>query len=181
MTSPSSLRRLRYLLTSVHKPRRSKCKRRNMVAARRIKLNTARWETRQQQAWDVIKRALEQTIITSYRDRRMQACLFTDASREGWAYTITQCPVGELSKPWHEQRHELLAVNSGKFRNAQARWDMPCKEEFPIRRAVKKHRHLLQGNVPFASVNNHQSLCHVFDKPARKSVVSVEARDRLHR
>lgn len=109
----------------------------------------------------------------------MQACVFSDASRDGWAYAITQCEEGELDKPWEERKHELLAVNSGKFRNAQKDWGMPCKEAYPVRRAVERHRHLLMGNLPFASVNDHRSLKHVFDEPARAEVVSVAARDRL--
>ena len=58
---------------------------------------------------------------------------------------------------------------------------MPCKEAYPIRRAVERHRHILAGYLPFASINDHKSLAHVFDQPARVSVVSVAARDRLKR
>ena len=49
------------------------------------------------------KHALHQTITTSFRDRRLQACLWTDASSDGWAYAITQCQPGELDKPWQQQ------------------------------------------------------------------------------
>ena len=88
------------ILTDCRTKAMKSCKRRNMAAARRITLTQAGWGVKEMEAWKAIKRALEQTITTSYRDRRMQACLFTDASREGWAYVITQCPVGDLELPW---------------------------------------------------------------------------------
>ena len=83
-------------------------RRRNMHAARKITLEAAGWTSEHQAAWEQVKKGLEETIITAYRDRRLRACLFTDASSEGWAYTITQCEPGELTKPWKEQQHELL-------------------------------------------------------------------------
>ena len=101
-------------------------KRKNMNAAKRIKLRDAGWGADEQQAWDTIQDAMLHTVTSSFRDKRKQACLFTDASTEGWAYVITQCAPGELEKPWQDQRHELLAVNSGRFRNSQVRWAMPC-------------------------------------------------------
>ena len=95
------------------------CKRKNMAAARRINLKQAGWSKEHQRAWETIKAAMLQTITTAYKDRRKQACLFTDASKEGWAYVITECDIGEVEKPWRQQVHEILAVNSGKFRQAQ--------------------------------------------------------------
>ena len=156
-------------------------KKRNMKAARKISLEKAGWTSMHQGAWDTIHKSLLTTIRTSFRDRRKKACLFTDASSTGWAYVITQCDPEELNKPWHLQKHEILAVNSGKFRNSQRFWAMPCKEAYPIRRAVERHKYLLAGNMPFASINDHKSLTYVFDEPSRVSVVSVAARDRLRR
>ena len=152
-----------------------------MRAARKISLREAGWSNIQQDAWERIRASLRETILSTYRDRRKRACLFTDASSTGWAYVITQCDPGELLKPWETQKHECLAVNSGKFRDSQCGWGMPCKEAYPIRRAVERHRHLLMGDIPFASVNDHKSLTHVFDTPTRASVISVAARDRLKR
>ena len=88
---------------------------------------------------------------------------------------------GELEKPWREQKHDILAVNSGKFRQAQVEWHINCKEAYPIRRAVEKHRHLLLGDVPFVSVNDHRTLKYIFNEPARTAAISVAARDRLRR
>jgi len=152
-----------------------------MRAAQRLKLVDVGWTQHQQEAWNTLRESLTHSVITSYRDRRLQACLFTDASKTGWAYVITQCPVDELDRPWDEQHHEVLAVNSGKFKQSSRWWAMPCKEAYPIRRAVERHRHLLMGDVPFASVNDHKSLSHVFDEPSRVCTVSVAARDRLRR
>ena len=57
-------------------------------------------------------------------------------------------------------------------------WGMPCKEAFPIRHAVERHRHLLAGDLPFVSVNDHKSLTYVLDGPPKSSVAT---RDRLQR
>ena len=156
-------------------------KRKNMQAAQKITLAQAGWKREHQEAWEQIKAMMLQAITTSFRDKRKRACIFTDASTEGWCYTITQCEPGELEKPWSEQRHQLLAVNSGKFRNSQIGWNMSCKEAYPIRHAVERHRHLLMGNMPFASVNDHKTLTYVLDEPTRVSAISVAARDRLRR
>ena len=156
-------------------------KKRNLKAAQKITLDDAGWSDEQQDAWESIKTMMMQAITTSFRDRRKKACIFTDASTEGWCYTITQCEPGELSKPWEEQKHELLAVNSGKFRNNQIGWSMSCKEAYPIRYSVERHRHLLLGDIPFASVNDHKSLTYILDEPTRASAISVAARDRLRR
>ena len=131
-------------------------KKKNMNTAAKIKLSDTGWGDEEARAFRSIKDALTQTITTAYRDRRKRACLFTDASTTGWAYAITQCEVGELAKPWEQHQHELIAVNSGRFRDSQKGWHMPCKEAYPIRRAVEKHRHLLRGDLPFASVNDHK-------------------------
>ena len=164
----------------VHKAIKPKT-RRNMAAARRISLEQAGWTQRHQDAWDTIKRSMMQTITTAYRDKRMRACIFTDACDTGWAYAITQCREGELDKPWPEQKHELLAVNSGQFHNSQLHWHMGCKEAYPIRMSIERHRHLLEGNIPFASINDHKTLMWVFSKPSRKCTISVAHRDRLDR
>ena len=110
---------------------------RDMKAADRIPVANAGWGPKHKTAWDLIKKALTECITTSFRDRTMIACIFTDASSLGWAICITQCHPQELSKPWAEQQHELLAVSSGMFRNAQTNWAMGCKEAFPIVVAVE--------------------------------------------
>ena len=74
-----------------------------MTTASKIKLAKAGWGDAERKAFRAIKDALTQTIVTSYRDRRKRACIFTDASTTGWAYAITQCEIGELGKPWDQQ------------------------------------------------------------------------------
>ena len=48
-------------------------------------------------------------------------------------------------------------------------------------RLSERHRHLLVGDVRFASVNDHRALSYIFDEPTRASTISVAARDRLRR
>ena len=156
-------------------------KKKNMAAARRISLQAAGWKPRHQRAWDAIKDALAHTITSTFRDRRLRACLFTDASKKGWAYAITQCGPSELSKKWAEQSHQLLCVNSGRFTSNQLGWSVSCCELFPIRKASEHERHLLQGDLPWASINDHKSLTYLLDEPGRAHVVHVAAQGRLRR
>lgn len=58
---------------------------------------------------------------------------------------------------------------------------MGCKEAFPIVTAVIKYRQLLQGDLPFVSVNDHQSLKYVFAGPLRAGEVGKPAQGRLAR
>ena len=58
---------------------------------------------------------------------------------------------------------------------------MSCKEAYPIRYAVERHRHLLMGNLPFASVNDHKSLKYIFNNHESESTIPVAARGRLKR
>ena len=156
-------------------------KKRDMKAADRIPIMAAGWTDNHREAWDLIKAALSECITTSFRNRLLIACIFTDASSVGWAICITQCAREELNKPWAEQRHELLAVTSGLFRNAQRNWAMACKEAYPIVVAINTHRQLLQGNFPFVSINDHQSLKYVFAGPLRTPTVGKPAQGRLAR
>ena len=156
-------------------------KKRDMRAADKIPVASAGWEDKHQCAWDLIKKALTECITSSFRDKTLVACIFTDASSMGWAICITQCKLSELQKPWAEQRHQLLAVTSGMFRNSQRNWSMSCKEAYPIVIAITKHRQLLHGNHPFVSVNDHQALKYVFAGPLRTPSVGKPAQGRLAR
>ena len=157
------------------------CKRKDMKAADRITIEAAGWTQHHASAWKHIKRALCETITTSFRDKRLLACIFTDASKTGWALCITQCSIDELDKPWTEQRHELLAVTAGMFRGSQVNWAMACKEAYPVVQAVQRHRGLLLGNHPFVAINDHQSLTHIFAVTIRPVSVVKPAQGRLAR
>ena len=115
-----------------------------------------------------------QAITTSFRDKRKKACIFTDASTQGWSYIITQCEPDKLDKPGQEQRHQLLVVNSNLASFVTIRLAGTCnasKEAYPIRHAVERHRHLLLGDLPFASVSDHKTLTYVLDEPTRVSAI----------
>ena len=58
---------------------------------------------------------------------------------------------------------------------------MSSRELFPIRRAAERERHLLIGDHPWASINDHKSLTFLLNEGSRLGVVAVAARDRLRR
>lgn len=156
-------------------------KKRDMKAAQRIKLKDTSWDGTHQRAWDQLKAAVKESITTAYRDRRKRACLFSDASQTGWSYVVTQCDPDELEKPWAEQQHRILAACSGTFQGAQLRWNMSCKEAYPIRIAAEAQRHLLYGDLPWASINDHKSLMYIFNADERPAIVHSATHDRLNR
>ena len=152
-----------------------------MRAAQRVPLTDDNWGEKQAKAWSTIQEGLRTTITSSHRDRDKVVCVFTDACTSGWGFAITQCDPRELEKPWVDQRHELLAVGSGKFRSAQTNWHMTCKEAYPLLVAIKQHYHLLEGNVAFAVINDHKSLQHIFEAPMRSAYIPKPSRGRLAR
>ena len=170
---------LRNFVTKVFVDR--KTKKRTMAAADKIPLKTTHWGDEHVRAFNNLKLALLQSIVKAYRDPEKQVCIFTDASIKAWSYIITQCKVGELDKPWREQEHEILAVNSGIFRNSQVGWDICCKEAFPIKEAFERHRGLMKGKHPVVSVNDHKNLLYIAADAYRHSTVTTAARHRLAR
>ena len=127
------------------------------------------------------KRQAEEKHERCKQDTTQTSGLATKTSKLGWAYIISQCHKEELHKPWNNQQHETLACNSDMFRNAQRGWGMSCKEGYPIRLAVGRHGQLLQGNTPWASVNDHKSFKYIFEGPTGRPSVSTHARDRVGR
>ena len=74
----------------------------------------------------------------------------------------------------HCNKHSLWTYS-------QTGWSMSCKETFPIRHPVERHRHLLTDNLPFTSINDHKILTYVLNVPAKTCVISVTVRDRMKR
>ena len=172
MTYRYSRRRRRYLVSSSLKPLKTR-----KSATWRVSLSKVDWNDSHRQSWQKIKDVLEETITSSFRDRHMQVCLFSDVSRGGWTYVCnTQCKIGELLQPWHAQQHELLCVNSGRFTHSQCNWTVSSWDLFPIWRAAERERHLLIGNHPWDSVNDHKSLTYLINEGSRIGVVVVVAR-----
>ena len=170
---------LRDFVTNTFKQR--KIKRRTMQSADKVMLHQTEWSPTNIKQFKDLQKAMVHSITKAYRDPDKLACIFTDASLHGWSYIITQCPPDELDKPWETQQHEILAVNSGMFKNAQTSWDMCCKEAFPIKECLQKHRDILQGNHPIVSVNDHRNLLYIANDAYRHSTVTMAARHRLAR
>ena len=68
-------------------------KKRDMRAASKITLAEAGWGPEHRDAWESIKTTMVESITTSYRDRRMLACIFTDASEQGWHTSSLNVPL----------------------------------------------------------------------------------------
>ena len=173
------IRPLQQFVTSVFQTR--KTKKRTMRAADRIPLSSTQWTNENNKQFEKLQRAIITCITKAYRDPKKQVCIFTDASNTAWSYIITQCDEHELDKVWDEQQHEILAVNSGVFKNNQVGWDMCCKEAYPIKECFERHRSLLHGNLPVVSVNDHKNLLYISVDAYRHSTVTQAARHRLAR
>ena len=170
---------LQKFVTQTFKTR--KTKRRTMRAADNIPLSATPWNDENNEQFHSLQNTITQSITKAYRNFDKQVCIFTDASDTAWSYIITQCEPGELDKPWDEQQHQILTVNSGMFKNNQVGWDMCCKEAFPIKECFERHRDLLRGNLPVVSVNDHKNLLYISVDAYRHSTVTQAARHRLAR
>ena len=85
-----------------------------------IKLsNCSDWTPEMLKHYNRLRLAVVRGVKRAYRDYTKVPCLFWDASKFAWSYTITQCDPEELAKPWDKQQHEMLVTRSGLFKGSQ--------------------------------------------------------------
>jgi hypothetical protein len=82
-------------------------------------------------------------------------CLFTDASKDGWAVVLTQVHNWATDIAVHEQSHEMLVCRSGSFKGAEANWSVIEKEAYPIVRACADLSYLLERENGFKIFCDH--------------------------
>ena len=139
------------------------------------------WNEEMRAAYARLHLSVVHSIQRAYRDYTKVSCLFWDASKFAWSYTITQCDPDELMKPWAEQQHQILVTRSGLFKGAQVRWGIGCKEAYPPWRATQKDGHFLRGCFPWIAAGDHRNITYVQRKNKRSPGLGKASVDRLDR
>ena len=80
------------------------------------------WDDSMRANFARLRLSVVNSVKRAYRDYTKVSCLFWDASKFAWSYTITQCAPEELAKPWDKQEHQILVTRSGLFKGSQLRW-----------------------------------------------------------
>ena len=142
--------------------------------------NCTDWDDRMKANFARLRLSVVQSIKRAYRDYTKVSCLFWDASKFAWSYTITQCAPEELAKPWDMQQHEILVTRSGLFKGAQMRWHIGCKEAYPAWRATQKDANFLHGRFPWIAAGDHRNITYVQRRHKRPPNLGRASRDRLN-
>ena len=162
----------------------SKYKKKTSVNARKVKLsNLPSWKEGRK-AFQAVKEALADAVTTAYFDPDKKLCVFADASDEYWCIMLTLCEPGVEKLPWEEQtrRHQLLALESGRFRHAQLRWHTVDKEGFSFGVKLRDYAHWILGSRHVTALfTDHRNLLAFFADEARPVSCTKPNRDRLTR
>ena len=146
-----------------------------------IKLATcADWDGEMKANFARLRLSVVHSVKRAYRDYTKVSCLFWDASKYAWSYTITQCDPEELAKPWDQQQHEILVTRSGLFKGSQLRWHIGCKEAYPAWRATQKDAQFLHGKFPWIAAGDHRNITYVQRRQKRPANLNRASRDRLN-
>ena len=112
-----------------------------------------------------VKEALAESMTTAFFDPNKKLCFFADASDDYWCLMVTMCEPGDEKLPWDQQagKHQLLALESGRFRHAQRRWHTVDKEGFCFGVKLRDYSHWIKGSKhPAALFTDHRNLLAFF-------------------
>ena len=172
-------------LYDIYKEAMTKFKRKTTQNAMKIKLaDIPAWETKGKAAFENVKRAMTESLETTYFDPELVTCVFGDASENFWCLVITQCRKEDLKLPWDQQvgKHRLLAIETGRFRHAQRRWHIVEKEAFVFGVKAIRFTHWINGGrYPARFYTDHKNLLALFSDKARPLSCTRPNRDRLTR
>ena len=160
-------------------------KKKTSVNAKKVPLDSLEnWKTKGQKAFKDVKKALAESVTTTYFDPDKKVCIFGDACDGFWCLMLTQCEPGVERRPWDEQvgLHSLLALDSGRFRHAQLRWHTVDKEGYCFGVQLHNYTHWLLGSRhPAALFTDHRNLLAFFADEARPTTCTKPNRERLTR
>ena len=113
-------------------------------------------------AWDKVKKALVTSVELAHPDDKLEMCLFTDASNEGWSILITQVTDFKDYVPIHKQQHAMLLCTSGTYKGPQLKWTVMEREACPISRSCQTLDYMLMRPRGFRLYTDHKNLIHIF-------------------
>lgn len=135
--------------------------------AKKIELS---WSSDELLKWDLAKKMIVEIIPLSIYDPANELLLYTDASQDGWAIVLMQCPDFDEHKSVLDQgKLQPLAFLSGTYKGPAAHYAINEKEAYPIIEALDRFRDLLLTPKGFRLYCDHRNLIYMFsDRPGLK-------------
>jgi len=146
---------------------------RTKSVANRVSLAKYGWNDSHEQSFKQLKLSIQSTVRLAYPDGNKLQCVFCDASYACSSGIVTQIPVEDSEKPFHEQKHEHLGFVGHRFSKSELNWATIDKEAFAIKDTLRKLSYLLHMNRPFRLFTDHQNLISMYN-PIRCSKQSAE-------
>jgi hypothetical protein len=132
------------------------------------------WNVTHRLAFEKLKLAIAKSVELAYPREDMIQCVFCDASQLCSSGMVTQIPVEDESKLFHEQRHQPLGFVGHRFNGSELNWATVDKEAFAIRDTLKKLDYLLQCyHRPSKLFTDHRNLIAMYN-PTRCTKQSAE-------
>lgn len=120
------------------------------------------WTEEEVVAFQDVLRMVERSCKLAFPDNDATLCMFTDASKTGWALIVTQVVNWKDGIPVDEQDHELIVCRAGLFKKAQLNWSVIEKEGYPIVKACGDLAYLLDRERGFQIFCDHANLIQIF-------------------
>jgi hypothetical protein len=137
---------------------------RTKAVARGVILAKHGWNVTHRLAFEKLKLAIAKSVELAYPREDMIQCVFCDASQLCSSGMVTQIPVEDESKLFHEQRHQPLGFVGHRFNGSELNWANVDKEAFAIRDTLKKLDYLLQCyHRPFKLFTDHRNLIAMYN------------------
>lgn len=146
-----------------------------------VSLMKSGWNTDMNNAWEAVKKLIEQEVTLAFAREHWVVSVFTDASDGHWGAICTQIPREDEALPVHKQRHELLAVLSYPFHGAQLRWAIVEKEAYALVATCMRLEYLLLREGGFKLYTDHRNLSFIFGKGKADGVLRKHTAAKLQR
>jgi transposase InsO family protein len=153
---------------------------RKKTAAAKINLVDAGWTATTTATYRGVQAALMESVRLSHVDSAQQLCMFTDASDKFWAGILTQVPHVDMDRPLAEQRHQLLACGSGRFRGATLRYSTVEKEAWAIIAMLDRVYYMVSG-FEVICFTDHRNLIVILSGRGSGVSAARQTSDRLAR
>jgi len=115
------------------------------------------WTSKQQAAFEELKKHLTTAPILTYPDFTKPFILFTDASTLGLGAVLSQKD--------NEGKERVIAYASRRVSNAEANYSITELECLAVVWAIKLFRPYLQSHIPFELITDHSALKWLVHKP----------------
>ena len=154
---------------------------RTKVKVKKVKLKEVGWSKEEEKAWENVKEMLRHSVTLAHPDPKAEVCVFTDASEEYWGAIVTQIPKEDLKKPLENQRHQVLALLSQRFKGSQLRWAIVEKEAYAIVATCTRLDYLLLRDGGFQLYTDHRNLQYIFSRLTAAASLSKHTAAKLQR